>query len=243
MTFRDDLVAKAIEEWTWFGKDEGRDDHFVDAAGKTSTVATSKNKPKETVEPYASRIGDLWLAIPPAEYKKLVKDYAPSLGKLDGTVTKLPWSAATISYLMKTAGAGTSFPYSAGHHAWIVKSIKNREDKKLKAALVGYKPGELELQVGDLIGRSRTKGITYENATSKGWFTSHTDIVVEVDKANKTAYVIGGNVGQTVSKTKVTITKDGKLNDTGGWIVHIQNNIAGPPAGAVGLSVESALAG
>ena len=230
MTFRDDLVAKAVEEWTWFGKDETRSDHYVDAKGNTTLKKTTNgkaNKLKETVEPYASRIGDFWLAIPAGSYSDIVEDNpkAKELGKLDGTIDE-PWSAAFISYVMKTAGAGNSFPYAAGHYTWIYKSIKNKEDKKLTSSLVGYKPGELELKVGDLLGKSRTDGITYETVTSEKWFATHSDVVVEVDKANKAAYVIGGNVGQTVSKVKVTITKDGKLNETG-WLVHIQNNITG----------------
>jgi hypothetical protein len=60
---------------------------------------------------------------------------------------------------------------------------------------------------------------------AKGWFISHSDIVVEVDKEQSVAYVVGGNVGQSVSKAKVTVDSDGKLNDLDGWMVHIQNNI------------------
>ena len=81
------------------------------------------------------------------------------------------------------------------------------------------------MQPGDLIGRPREEGVTYDNEVAKGWFVSHSDIVVEIDKANKVAYVVGGNVGQSVSKAKVTIDDQGKLTDTDGWIVHIQNNI------------------
>jgi hypothetical protein len=52
------------------------------------------------------------------------------------------------------------------------------------------------MQPGDLIGRPREEGVTYDNEVAKGWFVSHSDIVVEIDKANKVAYVVGGNVGQ-----------------------------------------------
>jgi hypothetical protein len=126
---------------------------------------------------------------------------------------------------MQMAGAGSNFPYSSGHTTWIILSIENRRSGKLKAALVGFRPGEIPLQPGDLIARPRETGITYDSAVGKGWFISHSDIVVEVDKENKVAYVIGGNVGQSVSKAKVTIDSDGKLDDPDGWMVHIQNNI------------------
>lgn len=230
MAFKDMLVARAIEEWTWFGKDTGRADHYIDATGKTTSQQTTggtPNRRKETVEPYASRIADYWLAIPTADYKRLVKDFAKTLGKLDGTVN-LPWSAAFISYCMQLSGAGALFPYAPGHATWIVKSINNRAKGKTKAALVGYRPGELVLGTGDLIGRSRQAGVTYDNAVATGWFTAHTDIVVGIDLPRRKAMVIGGNVGQTVSRSEVEITADGKLKGVDGWMVHIQNNISPP---------------
>jgi hypothetical protein len=227
MSFRDDLVERATDEWDWFGEDKDRNDKYIGPDGKTTTNKGAKKNPnrrKETVEPFASRIADYWLAIPSKDYDRLVKLFAKAEGKLDGTVN-IAWSAAFISYCMQTAGAGSSFPYASGHATWMIKAIKNKKAGKLNAALVGYKPGEIPLEVGDLIGRPREGGVTYDNAAAKGWFESHSDIVVEVDKGKKLAYVIGGNVGQSVSKAEVKITADGKLKDPGGWIVHIQNNI------------------
>lgn len=52
-------------------------------------------------------------------------------------------------------------------------------------------------------------------------------MVIEVDQTNKKAYVIGGNVGQSVSKAEVNVTADGRLDDSYNWLVHIQNNIEG----------------
>jgi hypothetical protein len=244
MAFRGDLVAKANELWKEFGKDEGRNDKFIGPGNKTTAQKVSggkKNPRKETVEPFASRVGDFWLAIPTADYNNLVKKFAKALGKLDGTID-LPWSAAFISYCMQMSGAGPSFPYAAGHSAWIIKSIANRKNGKMNAALVGFKPGEIELQVGDLVGKPRQAGITYDNAVKKGFFTSHSDIVVEIDKARKVAFVIGGNVGQTVARAEVAITADGKLKAAGGWIVHIQNNITPKPATGSPTPVAKAIA-
>ena len=223
MSIKNELISAAKAEWERFGKDEGKKDKYVTMAGKTTTDKI-KGRKKEEVEPYASRVGDYWLAIPSALYDKLVKTYAKKLGKLDGTID-IAWSAAFVSYCMQKAGAGTSFPYSSGHATWMILAIKNRKANKLKAALVGYKPGEIPLAVGDLIAKPREKGITYDNAPAKGWFISHSDIVVEVDTKKKVAHVIGGNVAQSVSKVTVSITSDGKLDDDGGWMVHIQNNI------------------
>jgi len=236
MAFRDDLIFRAIEQWKWFGKDLERKGKYIGPDGRTtldSRTGGHSNPPKETVEPYASRIADYWLAIPTKDYDNLVRRFAKDKGRLDGTVD-LPWSAAFISYCMQIAGAGsTAFPYAAGHATWIVKSIRNRQEKKLKANLVGYRPGEQPLLPGDLIGRSRTEGVTYDNAVQKGWFESHSDIVVEVNSAQREAFVIGGNVGQSVSKCKVKITAEGMLDDPYGWIVHIRNNIEFPATAMV----------
>lgn len=221
MSFVDHLIDRMNEEWTWFGKDE--------STGRDKKVG---GKAKESVEPYASRVGDYWLTIPTAEYNRLVKDFAKELGKLDGTVRKLAWSAAFISYCMQMAGAGTQFPYSAGHVTWIVRAIRNRQRNRLNAALVGYRAREIPLAVGDLIGAPRQNGVTYNNAVNKGWFKSHSDVIVEIDMANKVAYAIGGNVSQSVARTKVKIDSSGRLNDNSRpWFVHIRNNITEQQAG------------
>ncbi|TPW27218.1 DUF2272 domain-containing protein [Martelella alba] len=244
MAFRDQLVAKALQQWEWFGKDRGRVDKYIDHSGKTTLESITNgqtNRRKETVEPFADRVGDFWLAMPTKDYDTLVKNYARQKGKLDGTID-LPWSAAFISYSMQVAGAGTAFPYAAGHAAWIVASIRNRQKNKLKASLVGYRLGEVPLQVGDLIGRPRgdDKNLKYDEAVAKGWFSSHSDIVVEIDSAHRKAFVIGGNVGQSVSKCDVSITADGKLDDPDGWFVHIRNNIENKPNEAIASLVDPA---
>jgi hypothetical protein len=227
MAFRDELIARALEQWEKFGRDLDRDDKYIDANGNTTKDKATKgvpNRRKETVEPYAGRVANYWLAIPSKQYDDLVKKFAKTKGKLDGTID-LAWSAAFISYCMQMAGAGSAFPYSSGHATWMVQSIKNKSNGKLNASLVGFRLGEIPLEPGDLIARPREAGVTYDNAVAKGWFISHSDIVVEVDRQNNVAHVIGGNVGQSVSKATVTIDSGGKLNDPDGWMVHIQNNI------------------
>jgi hypothetical protein len=119
MTFREELTARALEQWKWFGQDEGRNDKFIGADGKTTTKKTSGEKAnprKETVEPFSSRIADYWLAIPSKEYDDLISKFAKGKGKLDGTVD-LAWSAAFISYCMQMVrgqGLGTYWFCEAG---------------------------------------------------------------------------------------------------------------------------------
>ncbi|MCE1236665.1 MAG: DUF2272 domain-containing protein [Hyphomicrobiales bacterium] len=247
MAFADALVQRAFAEWEWFGRDLGRGDKFVAPGGTTTTdggTAAHPHPRKETVEPYASRIADYWLVQPATEYDRLAKAYGAHLGRLDGTID-IAWSAVFVSYCMQMAGAGRNFPYAAGHSVWIAKSIANRLAGRESAALVGWRPGEVELRVGDLIGRPRggdASRVTYDNAPRAGWFTSHSDIVVEVDRAARRAFVIGGNVGQSVSKCEVELDAAGGLADPGGWIVQIRNNIPSPDLAAV-ASAEPARVG
>lgn len=227
MAFQDDLAAIALEEWEWFGKDVGDADRLIGG------------KHKEAVEPYASRVGDYWLSIPSSSYDRLVKAYAKTLGKLDGTVTKLPWSAAFISYCFNMAGAGPQFPYSSGHATWINKAINNRRAKKMGASLVGFRSGETAVAIGDVFGRARLGlGVAFDNAPDfvkpggdpvkdKGWYESHSDIVVEIDNAKRKAYLIGGNVGQSVAKVEIDLDANGHaVPGTGRYFVHIKNQIS-----------------
>ena len=218
MSFDDTLIETAAKEWEFFGKDEGSNDKFVKVNGV--------NKRKETVKPFEDRVADYWLSIPQSDYKRLMEAFTPSSGRLDGTLD-IAWSAAFISYCMKTAGAGADFPFSSGHATWIIKSIKNRKAGRLAAPLVGYKPGEMEVKLGDLVGNPRESGVTYDNAVSKGWFLSHTDIVVHIDRAAKKVFTLGGNVGQSVGRKTFSLTDLGALASGSGLMVHIVNNIAG----------------
>jgi hypothetical protein len=124
----------------------------------------------------------------------------------DRQMTDEAWSAAFISYLMKKTGAGSDWKYSPSHSTYIVDSIKNRKlnnDKSFK----GYKPNEVKLEVGDLVGFARQSGVNYDTT---GAYKSHTDIVVGIKDGY--AETIGGNVGNSVTMTKVPITSDGKID-------------------------------
>lgn len=124
----------------------------------------------------------------------------------DQKMTDEAWSAAFISYIMKKSGAGTDFKYSTSHSTYITDSIKNRKENNSNP-FKGYKPEEVKLEVGDLVGYARQGGVTYD---TKGAYKSHTDIVVGIK--NGFAETIGGNISDSVSMTKVPITVDGKID-------------------------------
>ncbi len=124
----------------------------------------------------------------------------------DKQMTDEAWSAAFISYIMKKSGAGDYWKYSPSHSTYIVDSIKNRKlnnDNPFK----GYKPSEVKLAVGDLVGFARQAGVGYDTT---GSYKSHTDVVVGLKDGY--AETIGGNVSNSVTMTKVPLTADGKID-------------------------------
>lgn len=128
-----------------------------------------------------------------------------------------PWSAVFISYLMKKAGAGKDFPYSASHHTYIVQSIKN---KLLGTGVFqGYKMNEAKPEIGDLLAFPRQSGVTYD--TTK-YYSSHTDLVIAHNGDH--LITIGGNLSNTVKKTKVDLDANGYVKNPK-YIAVIKNTL------------------
>ena len=118
------------------------------------------------------------------------------------------WSSAFISYIVKKSGGGKEFKYAPSHSTYINDSIKNRLENNSNP-FKGYKPEEVKLEVGDIVGKPRQNGVSYN---SKGAYKSHTDIVVGIKDG--VADTVGGNVGNSVSMTKVPLTSDGKIDNS-----------------------------
>lgn len=119
-----------------------------------------------------------------------------------------PWSAAFISYVMKSAGAGNDFPYATSHSTYIVKAIQNRLANK--GRFKGYKPDEKAVEVGDIVCAPRSGSSAGYNTT--GAYESHCDICIAVDKRNNQAIMVGGNVSDSVSKSYIPLSSTGKID-------------------------------
>jgi hypothetical protein len=121
-----------------------------------------------------------------------------------------PWSAAFISWVMKTAGAGPAFKYSSAHSTYTRWAKDNRvasADNPFKA----YRTTEIVPQVGDIVCRSRAgSGATYDNI--RPGMKTHCDIVTEVRPGS--LLVIGGNVCNSVyRKPPLKTDASGRLVD------------------------------
>ena len=105
-----------------------------------------------------------------------------------------PWSAVFISYIMRKAGAGSIFRYSAGHACYVRAARDNRMLKNANP-FKAFRTSEIRPEVGDLVCAQRAgSGVNYDNV--RCGFKSHCDIVVA--KSGNKLTLVGGNVNNSV---------------------------------------------
>jgi len=142
---------------------------------------------------------------------------------------KNPWSAAFVSWVMRSAGAGRDFPYSEAHVEYVRAARRNRCNNVTANPFWAYRATEVAPELGDLVCRSRHKKVadvtTYENVTQGDTRPLHCDIVTAGPR-NGLIMVTGGNVavpipgaseihGQTVAERKLRVDANGMLDLTG----------------------------
>lgn len=136
------------------------------------------------------------------------------------------WSAAFISFCMKKAALELSFKFTGRHTTYLSDSKKAKLNNDASRAYWAVKLSDRVVQVGDLVGAFRTGG-NCGNATKTydslpGDFCSHVDVVVAV-RADK-AWVIGGNVGNTVTFKEIPLTPTGRVKAGGKRITTMARN-------------------
>ena len=146
-----------------------------------------------------------------------------------------PWSAVFVSYVMRTAGAGPAFAYSALHQTYIRAARHNRLTRNTANPFWAFRATEVAPRVGDLVCAARSSpGATYDNiADPQKWWQTHCDVVVEVQPGR--IRVIGGNVGQTVGEKWLRTLADGRLSLVGAQsrlfaVICCRPGPASPPA-------------
>ncbi|MGH7029840.1 MAG: DUF2272 domain-containing protein, partial [Stellaceae bacterium] len=123
------------------------------------------------------------------------------------------WSAAFISYVMRLAGAGTSFPYSETHSDYIDAAVRHDPGIALAAERVdAYAP-----QPGDLICLWRGQRPVSFDELPAGRFPGHCDIVISGKPGQLD--VIGGNVDNAVAMKYIPATADGHLAGPDGVVL------------------------
>jgi len=199
-------VAIALREWRLFGSP------VVDEDPRDRLPIDPELKPE--------RLPGLWQRV--GEYWWLGLDAGDPAtrwtGKHDGNGRVFPpaedgefaWSAAFVSYVMRIAGAGARFPYSASHSVYIDAARQVSLGQRRDLALSAESPARYAPTLGDLIcfGRGSAGDLRFEDLPA-GRFASHCAIVVAADPGQLS--VIGGNVDDEVALTHVPTLPDGRL--------------------------------
>jgi hypothetical protein len=206
---RVEAVAIAEQEWRLFGQ----------LVADDPPLASFDSEPSENLQRlpgYWQRIGEYWWLGQNASrresawtgmHDEVGQEIDPSRADY------YAWSAAFISYVLRTAGAGARFPYSPSHYIYINTAKEMKLGRTTGWAMVAERVDEYAPAPGDLICFWRGKRrVTYEKLPARR-FTAHCDIVVGRDKQQ--LRVIGGNVHAAVTMKHVPVTMDGRLGDPG----------------------------
>jgi hypothetical protein len=201
---REAVVAVALREWRLFGQ----------TIADPDAEATRVIKPEREAGLW-QRVGEYWwlgLNTGSAESDWTGKhDQHGALFSPDSD-GDYAWSAAFISYVMRIAGAGQRFPYSADHADYINAARRVSLGQSQQWLVAAERVQDYAPRLGDLVcfGRGAAKGLRYEDLPTAKLFTSHCDIVVETTVPGQIS-VIGGNVQDSVTLNTVPVTADGKL--------------------------------
>lgn len=197
---RQDAVAIAQREWRLFASP-------VDDDPPGARPPPAPDAKPERVAGLWQRVGEYWWeALPPGAPEAGWTGRHDAAGRVfpasrDGDYA---WSAAFISYVMRIAGAGAHFPYSADHATYINAARRN------EGALRAWPPDAYAPRLGDLIciARGDAAGLRFADLPAR-LFPAHCDLVV--DGAPGAIAVIGGNVDDAVTLKHVPVTADGFL--------------------------------
>ena len=207
---RSEAVGIALAQWRMFGQP------VDDDPPESRPIPAPADKPERQPGLW-QRVGEYWwIGQDPGERE------AGWTGKhdVDGHVFRAggdahyAWSAAFISYVMRTAGAGTRFPYSPNHSTY-VNAAASGDSPILRAR----NPADYAPQLGDLIclGRGHAATLRFADLPTSYLWPGHCDIVVA--RQPGTLSVVGGNVDDAVTMKHVPVTADGKLANPDGSIV------------------------
>jgi len=118
-----------------------------------------------------------------------------------------PWSAALVSWVMRTAGAA-GFAFAQKHRTYISAAKRNRESNNTANPFWAFRATETGPAPGDIVCRTRGSLVTtYENVNDGKGRTTHGDIVVATSSGK--AEVIGGNVSGSVKRRDVALDSRG----------------------------------
>ena len=177
------MVLLAVGEWARFGRQVTI--YAADAPPRTEQLGVKERDAPE-------RIADYWASVD-----------KPGRSGLDDVA----WSAAFISWDIESAGVPRDLFCPDQRHTIYVERMVERAQRP-GAVFIPFRPSKRAPQVGDLICASRNgSGTTLDNL-NRG--AGHCDIVVEVRP--REVHAIGGNVGDSVTRSVFPLDESGFLS-------------------------------
>lgn len=186
-------------------------------------------KLKEYDKKVFRRVGEYWDELAKIdEYKKWKgyngrSDSKLKLNSNDEVVRVIsnknqPWSAAYISWVVRTAGGGGNFHYGPSHSVYIVKALHEAKKQNSTAKFIARRHRKYAPKIGDLIACERRVSDdanfdNYIDFVKAGRFEAHCDFVVGFNERKNKAITIGGNVGHSVSQKEWPLDKDGRIGN------------------------------
>mgnify|MGYP003635363737 CR=1 FL=1 len=125
-----------------------------------------------------------------------------------------PWSAAFISWVMKSTGSD-SFPTNASHSNYVIETTINREVNE-DDEFTAWDINEQRPMPSDIVCKRRLDSTaTYGNVPSGT--PLHCDIVTSVSK--NSIEVIGGNINNKVERKTISLNQDGFVNESKYFVI------------------------
>ena len=178
---------------------------------------------KEYEDSVFTRVGDYWTELAKTPPYASWAGYNGKSGvkfKPSGTVESnknQPWSAAFISCVMSTAGAGNNFAYAPSHSVYIVKALNEAKKANPTGKFIARRHKLYSPKLGDLIAceRQPTKNPnfdTYKDYVAAGKYEAHCDVVTEVHDTH--VITVGGNVSNSVKHKRWPLDSKGMIGNT-----------------------------
>jgi len=149
--------------------------------------------------------------------------------ELNGLDCQQPWSAAFVSWVLVTAGLSER-QFRPGQAHWMYLSNLLYKAHDADAAFIPHAVAEYAPQPGDLICASRNHDFVVDiHALPASWQVDHARIHCDIVVATHgdTLEAIGGNVRNSVSKSFLTLSANGRLQPVRArpWFVVFENQL------------------
>jgi hypothetical protein len=235
---RDRILRIAEAEWADWGR-------ITLAPGMPRPAAGGEGQPENF-----PRVLAYWRAVPDAEAGGAVASnralWAAAPGTAAGVWAEPAWSAAFVSYVMRSAGVDArEFAPSAAHAFYLDAIIRDAREFPAAAPFVPREVAERAPEPGDLIcaDRSRIPIRSWRDRIAEaGQFRPmHCDIVLR--RGPTGAEAVGGNIADAVTVTVYPTDAAGFLlpRERGSPLVTVVENRLGrlPPFGSALLAMRS----